>query len=448
VSAAAVATSAALAVYVVEAGAADAAGPTATQVASVAPVTGASPTISPPLDIKGVLFYGTAAPGGGKLWETNGTAPKLLKTIKGKTAAPTELTNVGGRLYFEADGELWKSNGTAAGTVAVDTHVDPTAMANANGTLFFETPTALWKTRGTQATTRKLKTMKLGAKSEVVAVNGSVYFTDPKSGFAYDAPDLWTSNGTSAGTKTVLQTGIDAGYAKYLRLYDPTDLTNLNGQLFFEASTNRIKLSYTDMWKATAAKAATVVPYGTDLTNVNGSLYFFDYDKPDNCQYIDGGNSCSYSSGFALWKGSTALFNFDPKVSLGGGYVYAPNVGQLTAVGGQLFFASNQSGTTQLWRTDGTLSGLADVGALPPQDLTNVNGTLFFTANDGTDGPQIWESNGAAPAQDGTDAGTFSVTTFPPAKTAPNDLLNVGGTLYFTANGGSAGGYGLWKLTP
>jgi ELWxxDGT repeat protein len=437
--------------YGVETGAADAAGPTANQVASVTPVKGASPTISAPLDIKGVLFYGTAASGGGKLWETGGTGPKLLKTIKGKTAAPTELTNVGGRLYFEADGELWKSNGTAAGTVAVDTHVDPTAMANANGTLFFETPTALWKTRGAQATTRKLKTIKLGAKSEIVAVNGSVYFTDPKSGFNYDAPDLWTSDGTPAGTKTVLQTHIDPVYAKYPRLYDPTDLTNLNGQLFFEASTNRVKLSYTDLWRATAAKAATVVPYGTDLTNVNGSLYFFDYDKPDNCQYIDGGNSCSYSSGFALWKGSKALFNFDPTVYDGGGggdTVYAPNVGQLTAVGGQLFFASNQTGKTELWRTDGTLAGLANVGALPPQHLTNVNGTLFFTANDGTHGSQIWESNGAAPAQDGTDAGIFAVTTFPAARTAPNDLVNVGGTLYFTANGGSAGGYGLWKLTP
>jgi hypothetical protein len=116
--------------------------------------------------------------------------------------APTELTNVSGRLYCEADGELWKSNRTAAGTVAVDTHVDPTAMAIANGTLFFEMPTALWKTRGARATTRTLTTMKLGVKSEIVAVNGSVYFTDPKSGHDYDAPDLWTSNGTRSSRPT------------------------------------------------------------------------------------------------------------------------------------------------------------------------------------------------------------------------------------------------------
>jgi hypothetical protein len=447
-SAAAVATTAALVAPGLEAARADGATPTVSQVAAVKPVAGVSPTVSAPLDVKGVLFYGTAAVGGAKLWEINGARPKLLKTIKGRSAAPADLTNVGGELYFEADNELWKSNGSAAKTVAVDTHVDPTAMANANGTLFFETPTALWKTRGTPATTTKLKTMKLGTKSEITAVNGSVYFTDPKSGFNYDAADLWTSNGTPAGTKTVLQTGIDPDYAKYPRLYDPTDLTNFNGHLFFVASTNRVKQSYTDMWKATGAKAGTVMPYGTDLTIVNGSLYFFDYSDPENCQYIDGGNSCTYSSGFGLWKGSKELFNFDPKVDLSDGDGYGPDVGQLTAVGGQLFFASNHTGKTELWRTDGTLAGLANVGTLAPNHLTNVNGTLFFTANDTTHGSQVWESNGAAPASDGTDAGTFAVTTFPASKTAVNDLINVGGTLYFTADGGSDGGYGLWKLTP
>ena len=69
------------------------------------------------------------------------------------------------------------------------------------------------------------------------------------------------------------------------------------------------------------------------------------------------------------------------------------------------------------WKSDGTMDGTVLVkdispGALGsnPSQLTNVNGTLFFTANDGS-GRALWKS-------DGTAAGTLRV-----AGVGANDLL-------------------------
>ena len=55
-----------------------------------------------------------------------------------------------------------------------------------------------------------------------------------------------------------------------------------------------------------------------------------------------------------------------------------------------------------------------------------MNGTLFFTANDGTDGWRLWQS-------DGTAAGTVLV-----ANLAASALTNVNGTLFFSADDGDS----------
>src|SRR5689334_21882456 len=66
-------------------------------------------------------------------------------------------------------------------------------------------------------------------------------------------------------------------------------------------------------------------------------------------------------------------------------------------------------------------------------DLTNVDGTLFFTANDGAGVSKLWQS-------DGTPAGTVRVS-----KLAASSLTNVYGTLVFSADDGIHG-QELWKL--
>ena len=63
------------------------------------------------------------------------------------------------------------------------------------------------------------------------------------------------------------------------------------------------------------------------------------------------------------------------------------------------------------------------------ENLTNVNGTLYFAADDGTHGSELWKS-------DGTAAGTVMVKddhTWGVWSYAPSYLTNVNGTLYFRA---------------
>jgi ELWxxDGT repeat protein len=77
-----------------------------------------------------------------------------------------------------------------------------------------------------------------------------------------------------------------------------------------------------------------------------------------------------------------------------------------------------------------------------PSNLTNVNGVLYFTANDGTHGTELWKS-------DGTAAGTAMVKDIYPGSGSgsPSNLTNVNGVLYFSANDGTHGTE-LWSISP
>ena len=79
-------------------------------------------------------------------------------------------------------------------------------------------------------------------------------------------------------------------------------------------------------------------------------------------------------------------------------------------------------------------------GSSTPQSFCNVNGTFFFTVDDGTHGRELWKT-------DGTPDGTMMVADINPngaVASTPISLVNVSGTLYFTADDGTHGRE-LWK---
>src|SRR5262249_34402988 len=95
----------------------------------------------------------------------------------------------------------------------------------------------------------------------------------------------------------------------------------------------------------------------------------------------------------------------------------------LTDVNGTLFFMATDGSGRELWKSDGTAAGTVLVKAFGsnayPGNFTNVNGELFFTASEGTGG-ELWES-------DGTAAGTHLVTVIRPGSVGsnPSYLTNV-----------------------
>ncbi len=100
---------------------------------------------------------------------------------------------------------------------------------------------------------------------------------------------------------------------------------------------------------------------------------------------------------------------------------------------------------TELWKSDGTATGtvmIADINPgnkdSNPEGLLNVNGTLYFAADDGTHGSELWRS-------DGTGAGTIMVNDIYPGSegSAPKFLNNYNGNVLFAADDGTHG-YEFW----
>src|SRR5262249_17256916 len=113
---------------------------------------------------------------GVELWKSNGTdvGTVLVKDIRpgNSSSGPSALTNVNGALFFVTnDGahgsEVWKTDGTTVGTVIVK-DINPGSLGsgvgdliNVNGTLFFRAQdfapdgfgSDLWKSDGTEAGT-------------------------------------------------------------------------------------------------------------------------------------------------------------------------------------------------------------------------------------------------------------------------------------------------------
>jgi ELWxxDGT repeat protein len=115
------------------------------------------------------------------------------------------------------------------------------------------------------------------------------------------------------------------------------------------------------------------------------------------------------------------------------------NPGWLCNVDGTLFFAADDRGGRELWKSNGKDATLvADItpdpaGTSNPTGLTNVNGTLFFAADDGVSGIELWKS-------DGTATGTVLVKNINPnGGSGPGGMVDVNGTLFFTANDGTTG---------
>src|SRR5437763_1879216 len=165
-------------------------------------------------------------------------SPQMVLDINANTlsSSPSAIGAIGSTAYFTADDglhgvEVWKSDGTAAGTGLLkdinpgSASSGPRNLTNVNGTLFFVAGEGvngieLWKSDGTAAGTALVKDIVAGSvsasPSDLTNVNGTLFLATG------DGTALWKSDGTAAGTVLV------SSSAMY-----PHNLTDVNGALLF-----------------------------------------------------------------------------------------------------------------------------------------------------------------------------------------------------------------------
>jgi ELWxxDGT repeat protein len=293
-----------------------------------------------------------------------------------ESANPADFVNFNGALYFTAAAPatrqaLWKTDGTAAGTVPVlpegmtppgyrtDYPFDVRELTPSGGRLFFTTynfgPAGirLWSTDGTPQGTVLLSegtsaNPNLAGIFNLTDVNGTLFFTVRYRDFD---PELWKTNGTPAGTTMVRRFDVSMGH----QVYGPSSLTNVGGTLLFAAEEGS---SGQKLWKSDGTPAGTVPDNDTGpgaggfspsgLTVVGDKVLFTAFDL---------------EAGFELWTtdgtagGTSRLTDLYPGVDSG-----LTQAARFYSVGGLAYFgALTPDAGNELWRTDGTAAGTVRV---------------------------------------------------------------------------------------
>lgn len=424
----------------------------------------ASPFPDSLINVGGTLFFAASDAGGGReLWKSNGTSAGTVRVLDIRSGSqgsnPENLTVVNGILFFTADDgvsgrELWKSDGTTAGTARVldiepgTVGSEPNYLTNVSGTLFFAAKTSssgteLWKTNGTAAGTVKVSEINAGSNGSypkvLSNVGGSLLFV------AYtpaENEELWKSDGTSAGT-TMVKAIIPGGESPGIRSMGVAGNT-----AYFSAF--RPESGY-ELWKSDGTAAGTLLvrdifpgtyeDYG-QLYN-NNSLPG-EFANLNGVLHFTATTSNNGTLSRPIWRtngtsaGTTVVHEFANQQQF-------QNFNSLQNVNGSLHFAYNRS----IYRSDGTSAGitlLADGSQFSSNadflQIVRAHNLNYFVESTTAAGRELWKS-------DGTAAGTVMAFDLNPGTSGSDihSLTEVNGSLFFVATNGSTG-QELWRVSP
>ncbi|WP_428305558.1 ELWxxDGT repeat protein [Lacipirellula sp.] len=414
------------------------------------------------------------------------SVPILVDLNLTGASTPTDFTQVGGVTYFAANNgvngrELWKTDGTPQGTsMVVDIRAgagssEPSSLVNVGGVLYFAANDGangveLWRTDGTVAGTQMVKDIFTGTyaanyqaipnsslPTQLTNVGGKLFFT-ARNGVS--GIELWTSDGTAAGTTMVRNIHADGGGTPSSS--NPLQLTNYNSQLFFTADDG---VNGRELWKSDGTEAGTVlvkdIRVGTYEYTPSGGGSAQTRPAPSNPGLLHVMNGTLYfvandgTHGAELWKsdGTAAGTSLVKDIRSGADSPFTTS-SVMEVVGNLLMFTAND-GThgDELWKSDGTEAGTTLVKDITPgatgylsafAGFEVIDGVLYFAADNTVNGKELWKS-------DGTEAGTVMIADVFPGTAAnssfPIYMTQANGTLYFSAFT-SAAGRELWQYTP
>jgi ELWxxDGT repeat protein len=356
-----------------------------------------------------VYFSAYNGANGSQLWRTDGTVAGTVNVYADATAST--LTAVGSNILFAGTPlgssltYLFSSDGTTA-RVRDNVLLSGTEMTAVNGTAYFPAASGsagleLWRSDGSAAGTMLVKDLAPGGNSyptRLTNVGGVLYFT------ANDGTvnGLFKSDGTAPGTVLVKAVTMPADYTT------PGQLIDANGTAFMIATDAG---HGSELWRSDGTTAGTVMVkdiYPGNTGGLNGSFL------------VAIGNSVYFAAndavhGVELWKsdgteaGTVMVKDIDPYPSA----FSSSSPAALANVNGTLYFRANPGNPVgaQLWRSDGTASGTVQIAILNPNPggnslayaFTGVAGSIYFGATDGTHGLELWAMLGGAAGVDPQD---------------------------------------------
>jgi ELWxxDGT repeat protein len=381
-----------------------------------------------------------------ELWRSDGTAAGTFLLVEldpvESSGHPAPLVRSGGKLFFAARNlaqgrELWTTDGTVAGTVLLkDTAPIDTREAAATGgrvlfTAYGPEGSELWASDGTPAGTVLLKDINPGAESSSpnwLTVLGEEVFILADDGAGRK---LWRSDGTAAGTQPVKPVPSNSGW-----------MTAAGDRLYFFNSC--------ELWTSDGTAAGTV-----SVKTIQPSSGCLDAPYP----LAKGGAELLFTAndgihGRELWKsdgspaGTSLVVDLNPGIA-SSVFEFAPAI----FAGGRWYFQRIEGiGLLQLWTTDGTAAGTRrlEINHQPsglhvntrgelegPRAFFDLNGTLLFPGSDNATAADLWRS-------DGTAAGTSLVKALHNFLSPPGEFTRAGDSVFFRSDAGSVDEK-LWK---
>jgi len=291
--------------------------------------------------------------------------------VAGRLAYFTAASGLGSP---EIPQQLWRTDGTAAGTFEISDFATPPGFA-LNMTMmtpvgerlfFFRSDRELWVTDGTLASTRLLRAFDYTAGSRAVSFRGNLYFSAQDGVTGYE---LWRSDGTVDGT--VMAFDFEVG------------------------------------WRDGIASNSALHASGD-------KLYFVAAPRHDGAVWVTDGTAAG-----------THLVS-DPTPGL-----LRTSTTLLADVGGKTLFQTElPPGQPRLWATEGTTETTVGLTDRYPEELTSAGEYALFFPYDEAVGREPWVT-------DGTPEGTRMLVDLHPGPTSSfdtsDDAVAVDGVVYFVA---------------
>ncbi len=387
---------------------------------------------------------------------TAGATVRLVKDIapavdRAGGGGPATMATLGNRTLFVQDDvehgfELWITDGTPAGTRLLkdiapgESPSGISAISVSGTTAYFRANDAthgreLWATDGTTEGTRLVKDIRPGpgdgmTTNEIVAVDGGVVFT----GSTQEAgAEPWATDGTEAGTVQL----VDANPGPPSS--DAGNYSLAGGQVYFaatDAPTGR------ELWKFTGPRSAERVH---DLNPGAASSSPQPVVRAGTVNFF---RATTAATGTELFRTDGTSGGTELVEDLATGSDNGLDAGTpVVRVGTRVVFAASVGGDVELYSSDGTSAGtglvanLNPTGSSFPRDLVTRGSRVFFSADDGTTGRELYSSNAILGSNE-----TARVLDIQPgsASSNPVPMTVVGGVLLFGATE-AATGRELWR---